>query len=74
LQIGDRRIGSPKTTSSQAQVAVGGGLQGYVMKKRIDWHEEDQAAKQEYVNKTEAATKQEALDGNYGKLDLNAPR
>jgi hypothetical protein len=74
LQIGDRRIGNPKSTSSQAQVSVGGGIKGYVMKKRIDWHEEDQAAKQEYVNKTEAATKQEALDGNYGKLDLNAPR
>jgi hypothetical protein len=46
LQIGDRRIGNPKSTSSQAEVSVGAGIKGFVMKKRIDWHEEDQAAKQ----------------------------
>jgi hypothetical protein len=74
LQVGDRRIGNPKSTSSQAEVSVGGGIKAFVMKKRKDWHEEDQAAKQEYVNRTEEATKQQALDGNYGKLDLNAPR
>jgi hypothetical protein len=74
LQIGDRRLGNPSTVSSKAEVSVGGGVKGYVMRKRIEWHEEDQAAKQEYVNQTEAATKQEATDGNYGKLDLNAPR
>jgi hypothetical protein len=74
LQIGDRRLGNPGSTSSQAEVSVGAGTKGYVMRKRKAWHEEDQAAKQAYVAKTEEATKQNALNGNYGKLDLNAER
>lgn len=75
LQIGDRRLGSTTstgTTGSKAEVSVGGGMKGYAMKKRKIWHEEDQAAKQEYVNATEAATKQDAQSGNYGKVDFRA--
>jgi hypothetical protein len=72
VQIGDKRLGNPATTSSNAEVSVGGGIKAYVMKKRKDWHEEDQATKQEYVNQTEAATKEQALNGTYGKINLNA--
>lgn len=72
LQIGDRRLGAPKPTGSKAETSVGGGIKGYVMKKRKDWHDEDQAAKQEYVNQTEAATKQEAQSGNYGNVNFRA--
>lgn len=72
VQIGDRRLGNPSTTASLAEVSVGGGQKAYVMKKRKDWHEEDQATKQEYVNQTEAATKEQALNGTYGKLNLRA--
>ena len=74
VQVGDKRIGNPKTMSSAAEVSVGGGQKAIVMKKRIDWHEEDQAIKQEEVSRTEAATKQEALNGTYGELNLRAPR
>lgn len=72
LQIGDRRLGNPQSTGSKAEVSVGGGMKGFAMKKRKDWHEEDQAAKQEYVNQTEAATKREALSGNYGQVNFSA--
>lgn len=70
VQVGDKRLGNPATTSSAAEVSVGGGIKGYVMKKRKDWHDEDQASKQEYVNQTEAATKEQALNGTYGKLEI----
>lgn len=72
VQIGDKRIGNPGTTSSQAEVSLGGGLRGYVMRKLKNWHEDDQAEKQKYVNQTEAATKEQALNGTYGKVNLNA--
>lgn len=72
LQVGDRRLGNPQPTGSKSEVSVGGGMKGYVMKKRKDWHEEDQVAKQEYVNQTEAATKQEAQSGNYGNVNFRA--
>ena len=31
---------------------------------------EDQAAKQAFVNKQESSIKEQALDGNYGKLEI----
>jgi hypothetical protein len=72
VRIGDKRVGTPTAEGSQAQASVGGGDKAYLMRIRSDWFQEDQARKQEYVNATEAATKQEALDGTYGKLDLNS--
>jgi hypothetical protein len=70
VQVGDKRLGNPSTPTSLAEVSVGGNTKAYVMKKRKDWHQEDQATKQEYVNQTEAATKQDALNGTYGKLEI----
>jgi hypothetical protein len=71
VRIGDKRVGNPTPEGTQAQASVGGGDKAYLMRIRDDWYKEDQARKQEYVNATEAATKQEALDGTYGKLEIS---
>lgn len=72
VSIGDKRLGTPGAQGSAAQAAVGQGVKAIAMRIREDWYQEDQAAKQAYVKKTEDAMKGEALDGTYGKLDLNA--
>jgi hypothetical protein len=70
VRIGDKRLGAPSTEGSVAKASVGRGTQAYVMRIKQDWYEEDQKAKQEYVDQTEAATKEKALDGTYGDLKI----
>jgi hypothetical protein len=65
-------VGNATPEGTNAQASVGAGQKAFLRRIREDWFKEDQARKQEYVNATEAATKQEALDGTYGKLDLNS--
>lgn len=71
VTIGDRRINKASAEGSAAQVSVGGGTKAVVMKIKKEWYAEDQAAKLSQIEQTEAATKAEALRGNYGKLDIN---
>jgi hypothetical protein len=70
VTIGDTRIGAPTATGSKAEAHVGGGTKAFVMRQREDFYQEDQAAKQAHVDAIEASTKQEALNGNYGKLEV----
>jgi hypothetical protein len=70
VTIGDTRIGAPAATGSKAEAHVGGGTKAFVMRQKQEWYDEDQAAKQDHVNATEAATREKALDGNYGKLEI----
>lgn len=71
VRIGDKRVGTASPEGSKAQVVLGRGQKGFLMKQRQVWFEEDQATKQEQVNQSEAATKQEALNGaDYGKLQI----
>jgi len=70
VQVGDKRIGTTSTEGSVSQVHVGGGQKALIMRQRQEWYDEDQAAKQAHVAFTEEATKQKALDGTYGKLDI----
>jgi hypothetical protein len=70
VRVGDKRTGTTSAEGTPAKASVGGGLQAYVLRIRSDWHAEDQAAKQALVDKTEEATRQEALDGTYGKLEI----
>ena len=69
VQVGDKRVSSASPEGSVKRISVGGGQKGVVMRIREDWYKEDQKAKQEYVAETERATKQEALNGTYGKLE-----
>jgi hypothetical protein len=42
-----------------------------VLRIKQEWYEDDQAAKQAQVNATEEATRSEALNGTYGKLEIS---
>lgn len=70
-RIGDKRLGAASSVDSAARASVGKGEQAILLKIRKDWYEEDQAAKQGYVNKTEEALRGEALDGTYGKFEIS---
>ena len=72
VTIGDRRITQASTEGSVAQAAVGGGLKAVVMRIKKEWYEEDQAAKQAEIDKTEAAMKSDALkNSDYGSLNFH---
>lgn len=71
VTIGDTRIGAPSATGSKAEAHVGGGTKAFVMRIKEEWYKEDQAAKQTHADALEAATKEKALDGNYGKLEIS---
>jgi hypothetical protein len=71
VQIGDTRIGRPSGEGSKAQASVGNGVKAFAMRIREDWYAEDQAAKQAHVKAIEDATKEKALDGTYGKLEIS---
>lgn len=71
IQVGDKRVSKASSEGSPVQMSVGGGRKGVVMRIRKDWYDEDQKAKQDYIDETERATKQKALDGTYGKLDIS---
>jgi len=68
--IRDSRVDAASPEGSIEQRSVGGGLKGYLMRIPRDLYEQDQKAKQAQVNKTEEALKRPALDGLYGKLEI----
>lgn len=70
VKVGDKRVNKASAEGTVAQVSVGQGQKAFVMRIKKEWYQEDQAAKQEVVNQTEAATKAKALDGTYGKLEI----
>jgi hypothetical protein len=70
VTIGDTRIGAPSATGSNAEAHVGGGTKAFLMRQKQEYYEEDQAAKAAHNDAIEAATKEKALDGNYGKIDI----
>lgn len=71
IRIGDKRLGVASEEGSIATASVGGGHKGVVLRIREDWYQEDQDAKQAYVSKIEEATREKALDGTYGKLEIS---
>lgn len=72
VRIGDKRLGNPTSAEgTAATAAVGHGTTAYVLRIKEEWYKEDQEAKQEYVNQTEAATKEKAQDGTYGELKIS---
>lgn len=68
--IGDRRVNKASPEGSMAQASVGGGMKAVVMRIKKDWYAEDQKRKIDDLAAVEAATKTEALKGNYGKLEI----
>jgi hypothetical protein len=71
VRVGDKRLGNSSATGSVATANVGQGMQAVVLRIKQEWYEDDQAAKQAQVNATEEATRSEALNGTYGKLEIS---
>jgi hypothetical protein len=68
--LGGERVDDTSSLGRVKHVSVGGGVKAVLMKQRKDWYEEDQAAKQEYVKKTEDAMRPDPNDGGYGKVGI----
>lgn len=66
--IGDSRVNLPKKEGSPVSTSVGGGVKGVLMRIPKEWYEEDQQAKQEFVNEKESVITESASDGKYGKI------
>ncbi len=72
IMVGDRRVTNPSSDGSPVKVSVGGGVQGYVMRIKKEWYEEDQDAKQQRVDQIEAAMRNEAKENSdFGKLQIS---
>ena len=70
VQIGDKRVSRASPDGSVVSMSVGGGRKGVLMRIPDEFYAEDQKIKQDYVAETERATKQEALNGTYGKIEV----
>lgn len=68
--VGDTRVSQGTAVGSKTEFSVGQGTKGKLMRIRRELYEEDQLAKQRFVNLQEASIKEKALDGNYGKLEV----
>lgn len=71
VKIGDKRVDVPTSEGAKAQVSVGSGMKAFLMKIPKEFYAEDQATKQAAINELEGTMKNDALAGNYGKLDLS---
>lgn len=69
-EVGSKRVDLSTEVGSQVSVSVGQGMKAILMKIPKEFKEEDDAIKQAAVDRTEAATKADALSGTYGKLDI----
>ena len=68
--VGDSRVSQGTSVGSKKVFSVGQGVKGHLMRIRKELYDEDQHAKQRFVDQQEASIKEKALDGNYGKLDI----
>jgi hypothetical protein len=71
VRVGDKRIDAASPEGSVAKASVGGGMKAVLLRIKKEYYEEDQLAKQSLVNASEEATRQKALDGTYGKLEIS---
>jgi len=66
-KIGDKRVDNPSAPGSSSQISVGQGVKAVLMRQRIDWYKEDQAAKQAQIDELEGTMNS---SGDYGKVEL----
>jgi len=52
-KVGDKRVNDPSSLGSAKQISVGNGVKAIVMRKRKNWHEDDQALKQKEIDDLE---------------------
>ena len=71
VQVGDRRIANPTKEGSPVKVSVGGGVQGYVMRIKQEWYDEDKAKKDAHVNSIEKGLVRDAKEKtDYGNIKV----
>lgn len=71
VQVGDRRIANPTKEGSPVKVSVGGGIQGYVMRIKQEWYDEDKAKKDAHVDNIEKGLVRDAKEQtDYGKIQV----
>ena len=71
LVVGDNRVFDPSAAGSGKRVVSNDGTVSYLMRIKKEWHDEDQATKQAYVDETEGAIKQSASQGaDYGSVKI----
>jgi hypothetical protein len=62
----------PSDIGSAKKVTSNDGTTSYLMRIKKEWHDEDQKAKQEHINETERAMKQQATQGSdYGEFKVS---
>ena len=62
ITIGDRRVGKASADGSPVQVAVGNGIDGYLMRIKEEYYKEDQAYKEQKLSELEQSMRKEARD------------
>ena len=71
LTVGDSRVFDPSDLGSGKKVTSNDGAVSYLMRIKKEYYEEDQAAKQNYINETERAMKQQATQSaDYGTFKV----
>ena len=71
VQIGDKRVANPTQEGTPAQVSVGNGIKGYVMRIKEEWHEEDKANHNKQLDEIEQQLQREAKEEQfYGNLKV----
>lgn len=71
LTVGDSRVFDPSDLGSGKKVTSNDGTVSYLMRIKKEYYEEDQAAKQNYINETERAMKQQATQSaDYGAFKV----
>lgn len=73
-QVGDSNVDGTHNEDGVVSRDMGKGDTAYLMRKRMDWHKEDQAEKQKIVDETEADMHRDINetkgDGRYGKIKI----
>lgn len=69
-RLATQRVGQGTPTGSIAEMPVGGGIRGVLMKIPKEWYQEDQKLKQEAIDETERSIKPKN-DGTYGDIKIS---
>ena len=67
VSVGDKRVGQSSAPGTAAQMSVGGGMKGVVMRIKSEWYEEDQARKHAEIYEQEASF---TNGGDYGDVKI----
>ena len=71
VSVGDKRVNQASPVGTAAQMSVGSGMKGVVMRIRQDWYDEDQEAKRASVYETESSFTNGA---DYGEVTVKRGR